>query len=318
MTPRQRFIAALERRSPPGRVPHFELIFYLTMEALGRVHPAHRSYSQWDQMSESERKLHRREIAKIFIDTAERYEHDAIILLPNPGGLDEELRLVDEVKELTGDKFFLIVGTDPTFYIPDGAGMEEISLQMAEQPEKVDEQAARRVDRTLKYAEALKRHGGIEGFCLWSDYCFNTGSFLPMPWFDRFVQPHLIRTIKALHELGFYTIKHTDGNIMPLLGRLIEAAPHALQSLDPQGGVDMAEVVRSAGEKLCLIGNVDCGKLQTGTDDECIASARYALTEGMKAPGYIFSTSNCVYTGMALERYELIWNVWKKEGIRPG
>ena len=39
MTPREKFIMALEGKQPPGRVPHFELVFFLTMEAFGRVHP---------------------------------------------------------------------------------------------------------------------------------------------------------------------------------------------------------------------------------------------------------------------------------------
>ncbi len=58
-TPRERFIASLERRPPSGRVPHFELVFYLTMEAFGKVHPLHRNYDQWLQMDERERQLHR-------------------------------------------------------------------------------------------------------------------------------------------------------------------------------------------------------------------------------------------------------------------
>ena len=68
--------------------------------------------------------------------------------------------------------------------------------------------------------------------------------------------------------MGFYAIKHTDGNIMPILDQLVEANPHALHSLDPQGGVDIAEVKRLYGERVCLIGNVNCGKLDTGTDEE--------------------------------------------------
>ena len=40
MTPRERFIAAFERKPLTGRVPHFELVFFLTMEAFGKVHPA--------------------------------------------------------------------------------------------------------------------------------------------------------------------------------------------------------------------------------------------------------------------------------------
>ena len=78
------------------------------MEAFGKVHPSHRYYSQWDQMSERERWLHRSEIADIFIRTAERYEHDAIFLHPNPDTLDETMRLIDLVRERTADRLSLI------------------------------------------------------------------------------------------------------------------------------------------------------------------------------------------------------------------
>jgi uroporphyrinogen decarboxylase len=115
--------------------------------------------------------------------------------------------------------------------------------------------------------------------------------------------------------MGYYVIKHTDGNIMPILDQLVQANPHALHSLDPQGSVDIAEVKRLYGDKVCLIGNVNCALMQTGTDDEVIQSTRYALQNGMPGGGYIFSTSNCVYTGMPIERYELILKIWKDEGI---
>ena len=102
---------------------------------------------------------------------------------------------------------------------------------------------------------------------------------------------------------------------MPILDQLVQANPHALHSIDPQAGVDIKEVKRLVGDKVCLIGNVHCGKMQTGTPEEVIESARYALSNGMPGGGYIFSTSNCVYTGMQLERYELMLDVWKNEGI---
>ncbi len=101
---------------------------------------------------------------------------------------------------------------------------------------------------------------------------------------------------------------------MPILDQLIQANPDALHSLDPQAGVDIREVKKIAGGKVCLIGNVNCGLLQTGTEQEVIESARYALKWGMPGSGYIFSTSNCIYTGMRLERYKLMLDVWKNEG----
>ncbi|MBI5707075.1 MAG: hypothetical protein HZC36_08815 [Armatimonadetes bacterium] len=370
MTPRERFISALERRPYAGRVPHFELVFFLTMEAFGKVHPSHRYYEQWHQMSEAEREMHRKDMAQLFVDTAERFEHDAIFVHPNPGGVAEEIRLLDAIRDIDGGKYFLMMHGDPTYAIPSGAQMEEMSVRMNEDPEAVEKDAQRSLDWHLKRADRLAAHGVLDGFALCSDYCFNSGCFLPMPWFDRFVTPYLHASYREYRDRGFYVTKHTDGNIMPILDRLVpsgisdcglriadsgtsepgaernrgdgsgthsipggskvsepnpkseirspksSALPHALHSLDPQGGVDMAEVVRLVGDQVCLCGNVDCGKLQTGTDEECIESARYALLQGMKAPGYIFSTSNCIYTGMELERYELVRQVWLREGSR--
>jgi uroporphyrinogen decarboxylase len=120
-----------------------------------------------------------------------------------------------------------------------------------------------------------------------------------------------------MREHGLYSIKHTDGNIMPILDQLVDAGPDALHSLDPQGGVDIAEVKRRYGDRTCLIGNVNCGKLDTGTDEEAVESARYCLRHGMPGGGYIFSTSNCIYTGMRLERYRLMQEVWRQEGNYP-
>jgi len=314
MIEKDRFISALERRLLTGRVPHFELVFFLTMEAFGKVHPSHRSYHQWMQMEEKERELHRADMAELYIKTAERFEHSAIFLHPNPDSVEETVRLVDLVRERTGDRYFLMRHGDATLSIPEGKDMEALVYRLIDEPEKVKAEAEATLKEAFIQAEIYRKHGGLDGFALCSDYCFNTTPFLKPAMFSEFVTPFLARLIKGYREMGFYTIKHTDGNIMPILDQLIQANPHALHSLDPQAGVDIAEVKRLYGDKVCLIGNVNCGALDTGTDEEVIASARYALHNGMPGGGYIFSTSNCIYTGMRLERYELMLDVWRKEG----
>jgi uroporphyrinogen decarboxylase len=314
MTPRERFMAALDRQPMTGRVPHFELVFFLTMEAFGKIHPHHRAYSQWDQMEAKERQLHRKDMADIFIATAERFEHSAIFLHPNPSRDDECARLVDLVRERSGGKYFLMLEGDATFSIPSGQTMSDFAARLGEEPEALKAEADQRVDRALARAEKLKKRGGLDGFAMCCDYCFNTSPFLSPRQFGEFVTPYLARLIRGYRDMGFYTVKHTDGNIMPILDQLVQAHPHALHSLDPQGGVDIAEVKRRCGDKVCLIGNVKCSALDTGTDEEVIESTRYALRHGMPGGGYIFSTSNCVYTGMKLARYELMLDVWRKEG----
>ncbi|MCM8757390.1 MAG: uroporphyrinogen decarboxylase family protein [Candidatus Omnitrophica bacterium] len=296
-------------------MPHFELVFFLTMEAFGRVHPSHRYYAQWDQMSPEERQLHRLDMADIFIRTAEEFSHSAIFLHPNPNTLEETIRLIDLVREKTGKRFFLMLHGDATLGIPGGNQMVEFCHRLGEEPEKVKAEANLRVDQALQRAEELKKKTSLDGFALCADYCFNSGPFLSPAMFSDFVTPFLARLIESYRQMGFYTIKHTDGNIMPILDQLIQAKPDALHSLDPQAGVDLAEVKRRVGQQVCLIGNVNCGLLQTGTDQEVINSCRYALRSGMPGYGYIFSTSNCIYTGMPLRRYHLMLKVWKEEGV---
>ncbi|MBI4557543.1 MAG: hypothetical protein HY706_08170 [Candidatus Hydrogenedentes bacterium] len=317
MTPRERFIVALERRPIVGRVPHFELVFFLTMEAFGKVHPSHRHYGQWEQMSERERQLHREDQADLFVMTARRYEHGAIFLHPNPGREEEQLRMIDLVREKSGDEFFLMLHGDATFSIPNGQEMQKMAVWFYENFDEAKAQADENVNRMLERAERLAKQGGLDGFALCADYCFNTGPFLNPEMFSELVTPYLVRLCKGLRDLGFYVIKHTDGNIMPIVDQLASAKPHALHSLDPQGGVDIAEVKRLYGDQLCLIGNVNCGLLQSGTDEEVIESARYCIRHGMPGYGYIFSTSNCAYTGLPLERYELMWKIWHEEAIYP-
>ena len=318
MTPRQRFILALEGKQPPGRVPHFELVFFLTMEAFGRLHPSQRHYGQWGQMSQRERDLHVRDIADLYVAIARKYEHSAIFF-HGPGGWgksgdDETRRTLDAIRQISGMDYFLMIHGDATYSIPDGNRMMEFSEKVADRPQEVKDEAARMVDDALEWAEGYRRHGVLDGFALCADYCLNTGPFFRPSMFDEFVTPHLARLIAGYRQMGFYTIKHTDGNIMPILDSLVSARPHALHSLDPQGGVDIAEVKRRVGRRVCLIGNVSCAMLDTGTDEQVIASARYALKHGMPGGGYIFSTSNCIYTGMPLERYELMLDVWRREG----
>jgi uroporphyrinogen decarboxylase len=318
MTPKEKFIMALEGKKPQGRVPHFELAFFLTMEAFGRVHPLHRKFDQWGQMSESERKLHMKDIADVYVITAEKYEHSAIfmhssdILDGQVSGMT--LGVLEGIRQISGDKFFLMTHGDVTYGVPTGSTMMDVISELADNPQSVKDKAKKNVESALETSWRFKKYGLLDGVALCSDYCFNDMPFLSPAMFDEFVTPYLTDLIAGYREMGFYVIKHTDGNIMPILDSLISANPHALHSLDPQGGVDIAEVKRLVGDKVCLIGNVNCGLIDTGTDEQIIESARYALKHGMPGGGYIFSTSNCVYTGMNIDKYELILDVWRECG----
>ena len=194
--------------------------------------------------------------------------------------------------------------------------MVELAAKMYEEPDELNEISKRRVEEHVKMAEYFDSHGHLlDGFTLCSDYCFNVNPFFSPDNFDEFIVPYLKEVITEYRKMGYYTIKHTDGNIMPIVKQMADCGPDAIHSLDPQGGVSIPEVRKIIGNDIALVGNVNCGLLQTGTDEECRQDVLRALREGMtNGRGYIFSTSNCVYTGLPLERYEMMMDLWKKYG----
>ena len=102
---------------------------------------------------------------------------------------------------------------------------------------------------------------------------------------------------------------------MPILDMIVDCAPDAVHPLSPSRGAELAEVKKLYGDKVCLIGNVNCGKMQTGTMEELEEDVRRSLRQEMPGYGYIFSTSNCAYTGLGLDRYERMNQIWWEEGV---
>lgn len=315
MTPKQLAIHALERRPPLSGelVPTFELEFQLTRELLGKEH--HRG-AEWREASGVERLRMIRDNAALYVEVARRLDYSIIMETTAPDD-ETRLRIVQEMRESAGDEYLHICHGDATFAIPDGANMVETAYAFMEKPEEMKRRATEMVDRALERGQKLVE-GGMDGFALCADYCFNTGPFLSPGMFAEFVTPYLTRLVAGYRELGAYVIKHTDGNIMPILDQLVSCRPHAIHSIDTQAvDMDLRRIKELYGHQVCLIGGVQCGLLQTGTEEEIRQNCRYVLEHGMPGGGYIYSTTNVAFKGLPLERYLLILDMRQQYGRYP-
>jgi len=305
--PRQRAITALTG-GQPDVVPHFELEFQLGEEYFGRTFATR---DEWEAEPSRGGEYLRRD-ARHFVEAADAFDYSIIMYshVFRPGFEDyvEGIRIL---KDLDGGKRLIMAHGDGTLGIPDGENMMQMTVDLFERPREVKAAQRKSAEEACERGEKLMA-AGLDGFIMCTDYCFNHGPFLSPAMFAEFVTPYLSWTIKEYRAMGAYVIKHTDGNIMPIIDQLVAANPHGLHSLDPMAGVDIKEVKRLYGDRLCLIGNVNCALMQTGTREEILESCRYAMESGKPGGGYIFSTSNCIFKGMPRRSYDMMLDYYRR------
>lgn len=114
--------------------------------------------------------------------------------------------------------------------------------------------------------------------------------------FDQFVAPYDSELIALAHEAGQRIVYHTCGGMMPLLERIADMKPDAMETFTPPdmgGDVRLAEAKQRIGDRVCMIGGfdqfhnfVDC------TPEETRAEVRRCFEAAGANGGYILCPSD--------------------------
>jgi len=318
MTPKERLIEAFNLRQPDS-IPTLELEFQLEEEMFGPVPYNYDDYklANYSKLSEIEKEKKLRLICdyKAHVFKSLEYASWPMFWLPDmhtDGKLsDMYVKAVKLMLEHCDGKYMLHAHGDGTYSIPDGNHMYDFAYRLADDMDGVLADAQKYANWAIENNKRLV-DVGIEVLILCADYCYNNGPFVSPKTFSQIVTPYLFQIVEKSKAMGAYVIKHTDGDIMPIMDDMVSCRPHAIHSLDPMANVDIRTVKEKYGSKVALIGNVNCALMQTGTDEEVIESAEYCLKYGRTNGGYIFSTSNVPFKGLPAERYQLILDIWKK------
>ena len=228
MTPKERAITALTL-GQPDKVPTFELEFQVEEEMFGKKFiPDELQPQNIGKLSAKEKEIKICETAEYFAQVYDKLEYSIIPgygpmsteLWANGGLIPQELKLfLKRLKEIIGEKQMIGFHGDGTFGIPDGNDMYSFSYAIADDPDGVKDRAEDMANSRIEANKRL-RECGVECAFLCSDYCYNSGPFVSPAMFAEFIQPYLYKIIQAARADGMYTIKHTDGNIMPIqIGR---------------------------------------------------------------------------------------------------
>ncbi|MGQ9639852.1 MAG: uroporphyrinogen decarboxylase family protein [Candidatus Bathyarchaeia archaeon] len=148
------------------------------------------------------------------------------------------------------------------------------------------------------------------------DYCEVKGPMVPTRFFREVIFPNLKRQVDAAHKAGLKLIKHTDGNINPILDDMAGIVD-GLHSLDPSAGVDIGEVKAKYGSKLVLIGNVSVDNLARKNKAEIIEEVKSIIKRVSPGGGHILSSSNTWAAGAKLDNCLAMVEAGRRYGIYP-
>jgi uroporphyrinogen decarboxylase len=218
------------------------------------------------------------------------------------------------VREHTGKKALILHLNDvlsiPSRLMP----FEDFLIKVYEEPELIKILIKMSVDVNLKMAkEAVKR--GIKIVYTGDDFAYNPGPMMAPKVFRDIFYPELKRVVSGYKELGLLVIKHTDGNINPILEMIVDSGFDCLDPIDPIAGMDLQKVKTDYGNRISIKGNVDCSTtLSFKTEKETIEETKKCLKIAMPGGGYILSSSNSIHSAVKPQNYLAMLDTLKKFG----
>ena len=202
------------------------------------------------------------------------------------------------------------------FSLPrDLLGFENCLMDFIIEPELVSMIMEMSVEYSLKVAKNMKSMGITIIGCL-DDIADAKGPFMGPELYRLQVLPYFKKFIKDCHALGLKVIKHSDGNLNPILDDLIDSGIDGLDPIDPMGMMDIKSIKQKYGNKIVLKGNIDCvWTLVSGTKEQVERDVIKCLEEGMPNGCFIISSSNSIHKSVNPENYAHMLYCIRKYGV---
>jgi len=193
-------------------------------------------------------------------------------------------------------------------------GMDNLLMDIIENPELVHKLVRLSVDHSK--ALITKAHNlGAELFVFGDDYAGTTGPMMSPKHFREFFLPGMKEVVGHAKGLGAYAIKHTDGDISSILDMIISTGTDGIHPLDPEAGMDIREIKKRYADRLCVIGNIDTGKLLTESTPEAVEEeVRQMIVDLAPGGGYIIASANTIHSHVKPENYQAMLEAVMKYG----
>ncbi len=144
--------------------------------------------------------------------------------------------------------------------------------------------------RTYRLVEYLTSRARGRVYRFWGPE-YAGPSLMPPRLFREYVVDYLADIVALVRRSENTALVHCHARLDAILDMIAEIGPDGLEPIEcrpaPSGDVDLADVKRRIGDRICLMGNIQGPLLETGEAAEVERAVRQAIDEGAPGGGFI-------------------------------
>ncbi len=237
---------------------------------------------------------------------------------PDPDNEENYQGLLATTARFKGEKFIIWHGRAEFMAACEIRNMTDFLMDMATNPEFAHA-VLKVVNDTHTDLAVRAIRMGADAVMLGDDWAYNKGPMMSPDQFEEFILPYFRRTVKAVQAAGGYVIKHCDGNVMPLMEMVAEVAPDGINPIEPIAmDMDIAVMKEKYGDKMAILGNVDCGEtLSNAPIETVVRETKDAIREAGPGGGYVMMSSNSIHTSVNPANYQALVDTTREFGKYP-
>jgi uroporphyrinogen decarboxylase len=237
---------------------------------------------------------------------------------PDPNDPSRYERLKRMVDRFKGERAIVGIIDQPFIRVNDIRGAEDHFADMIINPDLIMQLNV----MVVKHHREVIRNFmevGADIICFSGDLASKDGLLASPEHLEKFGISPLSELVDFVHRRGVPCILHSDGNIMPIIETLLGlGGVDCLHPIDPVAGLDIGEVKKQYGGRVCLMGSIDCGPLMMwGTKDQVRQAVKENIRKAGRGGGYIAASSHSIQSKAKPENYVEMVKAIREYGRYP-
>jgi uroporphyrinogen decarboxylase len=196
--------------------------------------------------------------------------------------------------------------------------LASLSLMVYDDPDLIVEMCDAYTEWIRDASKLADAVGGIDGYFIADDWGGTTSLLMSPKHLRQFFIKPFSDIVGALRQFGKPVAMHNDGRLADVLDDLVATGINGYHPVERAAGMELAQVKKRYGKKLCPIGNINNKTtMVTGTPEEVEQEALECLKIAAPGGGFILATDHSLHDDIPTQNIYAYIEAAKKYGTYP-